>query len=106
ETFEARLAVAPAVRSHHECFADTETGMHHFVFHSRLRHAWFGRVLETAEHLHLRSKSVAVEFHRLFAPTVEKQIWLHICIRVRHACSLRFVCLKSMAPFTSIVRTS
>jgi len=39
--------------SHQDCFADTEAGMHRFVFHSRLRHAWFGSVLETAKHLHL-----------------------------------------------------
>ena len=49
--------------------------MHHFVFHSRLRHAWLGRILETAEHLHLRPNSAAVEFQRLFAATTEKQIW-------------------------------
>src|SRR5215471_7987919 len=73
KTLKAQFAVAPAVRSHQECFADTEAGVHHFVFHSRLCHAWFGRVLETAEHLHLRSKSAAVEFQRLFAPAAEKQ---------------------------------
>src|SRR5262249_12517884 len=68
--------------------------MHHFVFHSRLRHAWFGRVLETAQHLHFRPNSAAVEFQRLFASTVEKQIWLHQHIRISHACRLRFVWLN------------
>src|SRR5262249_55572027 len=91
ETFEARLAFASAVRGHQGCFADAKTGMHHFVFHSRLRHARFGGVLETAEHLHLRANSAAVEFQRLFASTVEKQIWLHQHIRISHTRSLRFV---------------
>src|SRR6476646_3004052 len=68
--------------------------MHHFVFHSRLRHAWVRRVLETTEHFHLRPNSVAVEFQRLFAPTVEKQIWLHRHIRVTHTHSLGFVWLN------------
>src|SRR5436190_15952539 len=70
--------------------------MHHFVFHSRLRHAWFRRVLETAEHLHLRPESIAVEFQRLFAATAEKQIWLHRSIRIRisHTRSLGFVWLN------------
>src|SRR4029077_8260641 len=98
ETFEARLAFAPAIRSHQGRFADTEAGMHHFVFHSRLRHARFGRVLETAEHLHLRANSVAVKFQRLFATTVEKQIWLHRHIRVSHTHSLRFVWLNVNLP--------
>src|SRR5438067_13381573 len=72
--------------------------MHHFVFHSRLRHAWFGRVLETAEHLHLRPKSAAVKFQRLFAATAEKQIWLHRCIRVSHTRSLGFLSLNVNVP--------
>src|SRR6476646_993873 len=72
--------------------------MHHFVFHSRLRHAWVGRVLETTEHFHLRANSVAVEFQCLFAATVEKQIWLHRHIRVTHTHSLEFVWLNVNVP--------
>jgi len=36
-----------------------------------------GASVKTAEHLNLRANSAAVEFERLFAATVEKQIWLH-----------------------------
>jgi hypothetical protein len=62
--------------------------MHHFVFHSKLRHAWFGRVLETAEHFHLGANSAAVEFQRLFTAPAEQQIWLHQHIRVSHKLTL------------------
>ena len=45
------------------------------------------------DHLHLGANSAAVKFQRLFATTVEKQIWLHRHICVSHTRSLRFVWL-------------
>ena len=46
EKLRSGLALAPTVRSDQDCFANTKPGMHHFVFHSRLRHARFGASLK------------------------------------------------------------